>query len=966
MDWTALLNLIKQYAPKRHDSELFVRELKQDFEQQVMAGFDDSIKKMGRAQTAFYQKVISDNYSDNGEIFDKSVYKEYWTIYAQTAEEFFKKDLPNVLSSRGITIPRDVYINHVREQANIVKSLTSSAKTSFAQEYADFAAKTASTKPRVRKRTPSLYGGVREKSETASSSVSGDTSGVKKTTRSKSSGGKTSKGTPIRNRVQYYPVVKTPGSFGNPLVAMTEGTGNKGFSGGLTPLENYSENENISPAQLFAAMYLYRNWLLSRKAILGGSKRYGITGSSMKALPGSTIAALPNKASGYYGTTSYINSDYINNSLNAEARREEARPKLGKHLTGEGVINLGNTFKEGEQKAKKEQRERSFLSELLKGIKDIMRKNPFYDLVRWGFLLLGKNHPILAAIGLSLPVLMGPLLGIVNIIKSFKNLLSGGKGGLLKGASKPAKEITEEGAKRFGNFKKFFTVQGAKTAGEGILKRIPIIGSALDVAFDIPDIITAHKSGKMSQQLSKTGGGIIGAVAGGILTGGNPLGVLAGNWLGRTIGEALGPGVQEFVDGIQSLVKSLWGIIGPILNWLGAKLRPVIERVGDAFLQVGRMIMSFGRAIDNFIKGTFNFVVNLVKSFGEGLGTVIGWFGKAASAISGFVDFLKTIPGVKNFLNDNSTPDSAAGGKKGDAVDELSKFQKVAELKKSGWTDDRLLSEGIVNKAQLHNYREYADNVFEEYRKAHGEDPKSKNFALDTNSLVLAQIKKDRGYAEQYGNVIKGHVEQKVIHGVKASRMKDLALYGSIDGKNSIPWVASENVSNLKKLDTYLHNKGYSTVYTSAMGGHGEGTGHGQGRKIDFQVFKNGKVTRLTADEMRDLKRMGFYDGVHSLGFEAVKNQVGGGHYDFTIANNLRETASKLSATQKATAVAENTNTSNAVATDGLRQSIAERVYGKDNALRKANEIIFTATDVTGSLGVWGITQVNNTGKMRI
>ena len=53
-------------------------------------------------------------------------------------------------------------------------------------------------------------------------------------------------------------------------------------------------------------------------------------------------------------------------------------------------------------------------------------------------------------------------------------------------------------------------------------------------------------------------------------------------------------------------------------------------------------------------------------------------------------------------------------------------------------------------------------------------------------------------------------------------------------------------------------------------------------------------------------------------------------------------------------------------ATSGLREDFAKIVgaQSKNNKQERARNIIFSAVDVTGSLGVWGITQLNN-GVMR-
>ena len=133
------------------------------------------------------------------------------------------------------------------------------------------------------------------------------------------------------------------------------------------------------------------------------------------------------------------------------------------------------------------------------------------------------------------------------------------------------------------------------------------------------------------------------------------------------------------------------------------------------------------------------------------------------------------------------------------------------------------------------------------------------------------------------------------------------------------------------------------------------------GNKID--VVPIGNIDEKTKRALEaDFRRAGFYGG--RTGAVGWHNAGSGYHWDLSLLR--QEELKNMSATMKAATTETSSATSNITSSDGLRQSIAERVYVKYNALRNANEIIFTATDVTGSLGVWGITQVNNTGKMRI
>ena len=72
--------------------------------------------------------------------------------------------------------------------------------------------------------------------------------------------------------------------------------------------------------------------------------------------------------------------------------------------------------------------------------------------------------------------------------------------------------------------------------------------------------------------------------------------------------------------------------------------------------------------------------------------------------------------------------------------------------------------------------------------------------------------------------------------------------------------------------------------------------------------------------------------------------------------------------TQQTTAVDNTTSTKVTQQTDdGVREALLAFTAAnkKDKEGKRTRDLIFQATDVTGSLGCWGITQVNNSGQMR-
>lgn len=136
-----------------------------------------------------------------------------------------------------------------------------------------------------------------------------------------------------------------------------------------------------------------------------------------------------------------------------------------------------------------------------------------------------------------------------------------------------------------------------------------------------------------------------------------------------------------------------------------------------------------------------------------------------------------------------------------------------------------------------------------------------------------------------------GNYNTKLINGVQAVPMKDLGLSGTIASINSKPYIAPYNVDNLKTLDKTIDSWGYDIIYTSAMGGSHAGgpRSHAAGQKVDLQLKKNGKPTRMTPSQETALISAGFArNGSGALGWEPVAGQVLGGHYDYSIGPNKK------------------------------------------------------------------------------
>ena len=140
--------------------------------------------------------------------------------------------------------------------------------------------------------------------------------------------------------------------------------------------------------------------------------------------------------------------------------------------------------------------------------------------------------------------------------------------------------------------------------------------------------------------------------------------------------------------------------------------------------------------------------------------------------------------------------------------------------------------------------------------------------------------------------------------------MNSLGLNGKISSDNSVPLTTKQNAGNVQFLDAYLQSKGYNVVYTSNMGGQHKGgkKSHASGNKMDFQLFDAaGKPMHLRQEDYEFLQSMGYWGGsTGALGWEKVKGQVGGGHYDVHVGDQInREMQEKYLASLKTKAEKE-------------------------------------------------------------
>lgn len=169
---------------------------------------------------------------------------------------------------------------------------------------------------------------------------------------------------------------------------------------------------------------------------------------------------------------------------------------------------------------------------------------------------------------------------------------------------------------------------------------------------------------------------------------------------------------------------------------------------------------------------------------------------------------------------------------------------------------------------------------------------------------------------------------------------------------------------------------------TSAMGAKGNRDGkHGHaarynkghfsvaGNVIDI-AYNNQKDWDNAVNYLEQLKRAGV--GINYIderpGKPGAKYMRTGANLHIELSNSVK--TANLAATQARIAAETATSTTQQTsaslqASSEIREGLAKAIGEKkrEDKTARARNIIFSAVDVTGSLGVWGITQINNTGR---
>lgn len=452
------------------------------------------------------------------------------------------------------------------------------------------------------------------------------------------------------------------------------------------------------------------------------------------------------------------------------------------------------------------------------------------------------------------------------------------------------------------------------------IKGVPGLGALFEVIGDIPALLQAKKQGgsAFGKQISKTGGAAIGSVVGGILgTALGPLGTVIGSmigaWVGRVIGQGFGGALAKIGENLKGWVepfKKIFKGLGSVFGFLGRILKIVIAPLRILGVLAGKILGKYIEAWTGIVKNILEFVAPMFETIG-----------KAFEAMSAKLDeFFEKHPKLAEWTGWSSGKDKGNSSGK-----------------------DNGNSSGTAKQGQT-NF----DKLVQEERGKMKKEGTDKNLKDPDKAATLNAIQR-----------LNKHTTNGIANTVD---MRDLGLYGNVAATNSRPYIPVNNALRMKMLDDKFKEWGVAVDYTSNMGGHDSNKtgGHYVGNKVDVVTKdKYGRARQLSKEQENWLRANG-YIGNGAVGWH---NAGSGYHYDLRVASGARTNvagASTATGTATSTAVHQQTD-------DGVREALLAFTAAnkKDKEGKRTRDLIFQATDVTGSLGCWGITQVNNSGQMR-
>lgn len=625
-------------------------------------------------------------------------------------------------------------------------------------------------------------------------------------------------------------------------------------------------------------------------------------------------------------------------------------------------------------------------------VKNMKLPNPTSDTLKMGVLLLGQMNPILGYILTAILAIKGSILGKGSIAGL---TIAGGvaKSGIDKlswlsnkekyiqdkyfhsNATDKEKAVGEKALRRVR--KKYFNNLGSSVSRAG-LKKIPLIGA-------LAGSYMAYKNfrkGDTAGGLGELSSGLLGGLFPGLGTAGS---TLIDTWLGARDGVT---GTRTPTSWAGNLLKN--GSAGFSQRWRDAKSAYKVS-----------MSASGGSAAANAVSQTAKSMTAMEKTLGvlKGIMAAIKVFVKPipliAAGIAGILAIVAYLnrDKIKNFFNN-----------RGISQEGITRLQELEQKKRDGGLSDTEKSEYDTLSKNLHNSlveRRKKNEVAKGFRRTqfsfknpitwHMWPQALANYTSDNTAAWLKSKDIKKGKESTIGSSLvdpseiipehvllsKGAGELETMMALRKGayeKLQDKAGYWTVSKGLFAKTYQNPNGNNKYKDTLYVEN-GVQSLLANAVDQYGlpagfnitsgtksKGSVHQThtGREVDIAYGAN-KLTRAERRRIETALKAQQKAGILSDWLYE------GDHYHLSYAANKKSDLVAVPAVKAAveTAKKEAEKVSEPVQTaaNGMREALWNRAMGNNNSkLDKTRNILFSATDITGSLGVWGITRLNSTG----
>lgn len=523
---------------------------------------------------------------------------------------------------------------------------------------------------------------------------------------------------------------------------------------------------------------------------------------------------------------------------------------------------------------------------------------------------------------------------------------------------------------------------------------VPLLGTTIGAMFELPDIINAGKSGKkgaLANQLGKSTGGIAGGTLGAALGGaigtilgpigtmvGATLGGIIGDKAGRTIGPSLAKGFKGTFDGLKKY-----------LSKLGRDTKKLGQSLGKAGTAIGHVLSPIIYFASRIVSSTLNAILKVTLGLLDGI--VIGLtkmnnvITKVCDGITWACEKLGTSitdlelallnmpllgPGIRAIAGatpegKNRVNDLAAQSGPGTPLFEDRKKELVAQYYRANTPSISGTAKSMVEAynrgAGIKGMLKAGANGVGNWKNI---DQNAKDWA--EKQLLQQAVPLRGGVSSTGGPTGKGTFYNHAITSAYGYRIHPTKGGRKFHDGIDLAFRKGEKVGAYAggRIAKVGWEKGYGNVVVVESTENGRKVYH---RYAHLQNAAKGL-------------KVGQAVGVGSvLGFAGSSGDSSGPHLHYeqrwdsmwgksrnpmvSMSSSIKEYNENLKKSKAEEASNKKAITETAELGSGIREAFRELVGGGKGGSSKQDRtrnIVLSAVDVTGSLGVWGITQYNN------